>query len=82
MMMNQHDAFQRPAVYWLKRAERQKQTGNLLRAAVLERHALRADESSDEAWESYVLTLRQLNCYEASNREAFAALAHSPARRG
>ena len=81
MMMNQHDAFQRPAVYWLKRAERQKQTGNLLRAAVLERHALRADESSDEAWESYVLTLRQLNCYEASNREAFAALAHSPARR-
>ena len=81
MTMNQHDVFQRPAGYWLKRAQRQKQSGNLLRAAVLERHALRADESSDEAWESYVLTLRQLNCYEASNREAFAALAHQPARR-
>lgn len=81
MTMNQHDVFQRPAGYWLKRAQRQKQSGNLLRAAVLERHALRADESSDEAWESYVLTLRQLSCYEASNREAFAALAQSPERR-
>lgn len=29
---------------------------------------------------SYALTLRQLHCYEASNREAFAALAYDPSR--
>lgn len=74
----QHDSFQRPASYWLKRAERCRQSGDLLRAAVLERHALRADQSSEAASVSYVLTLRQLSCYEASNREAFAALARNP----
>ena len=74
----QHDSFQRPASYWLRRAERCHQSGDLLRAAVLERHALRADQSSEAASVSYVLTLRQLSCYEASNREAFAALAKNP----
>ena len=74
----QHDSFQRPASYWLKRAERCHQSGDLLRAAVLERHALRADQSSEAASVSYVLTLRQLSCYEASSREAFAALARNP----
>ena len=74
----QHDSFQRPASYWLRRAERCHQSGDLLRAAVLERHALRADQSSEAASVSYVLTLRQLCCYEASNREAFAAFARNP----
>ena len=30
------DTFQRPANYWLRRAERCKQSGDLIRAAVLE----------------------------------------------
>lgn len=76
----QIDAFQRPAGYWLKRAERCKQSGNLLRAVVLERHALRNDPQSEAAALNYVLTLRRLNCYEASTREAFSALARDPER--
>lgn len=72
------DIFQRPASYWLRRAERSKQNGDLIRAAVLERHAVRAEGGSMAARASYVLTLRQLHCYEASNREAFAALAQDP----
>lgn len=72
--------FQQPASYWLTRAQRLKQNGDLIRAAVLERHAVRAEPSSDTARMSYALTLRQLHCYEASNREAFAALAHNPQR--
>ena len=78
MTFLQQDSFQRPASYWLRRADRCKQNGDFLRAAVLERHALRADPVSEEASVSYVLTLRQLSCYEASNREAFAALARNP----
>ena len=74
------DTFQRPANYWLRRAERCKQSGDLIRAAVLERHAVRAEPDSDAARMSYAFTLRQLHCYEASNREAFAALAHNPDR--
>lgn len=74
------DTFQRPANYWLRRAERCKQSGDLIRAAVLERHAVRAEPDSDAARMSYAFTLRQLHCYEASNREAFAALAHHPDR--
>ena len=76
----ENELFQRPASYWLRRAERLKQSGDLIRAAVLERHAVRAEPQSDAARMSYAFTLRQLHCYEASNREAFAALAHDPAR--
>ncbi|MBR3872567.1 MAG: hypothetical protein IKJ26_00195 [Clostridia bacterium] len=79
--MTENDLFQRPASYWLRRAERCRQGGDFVRAAVLERHAVRADKQSDEACLSYVLTLRQLGCYEASNREAFASLAQDPDRR-
>ena len=73
-----NDLFQRPAHYWLRRAQRQKQSGDLIRAAVLERHAVRAEPESDAARMSYACTLRDLHCYEASNREAFAALARNP----
>ena len=76
----ENELFQRPAHYWLRRADRQKQSGDLIRAAVLERHAVRAEPHSDAARMSYVFTLRQLHCYEASNREAFAALAQDPTR--
>ena len=37
------DTFKRPAPYWLRRAEKCKQAGDLRRAAVLERHAARTD---------------------------------------
>ena len=74
-----NELFQRPAHYWLRRAEKQKQSGEMIRAAVLERHAVRAEPHSDAARMSYAFTLRQLHCYEASNREAFAALAQNPA---
>ena len=80
MSIIENELFQRPASYWLRRAERLKQSGDLIRAAVLERHAVRAEPENDAARMSYAFTLRQLHCYEASNREAFAALAHDPSR--
>lgn len=76
--MTSNELFQRPAHYWLKHAERYRQTGDFTRAAVLQRHAVRAEPGSDAARMSYALTLRALHCYEASNREAFAALAAHP----
>lgn len=76
--MTSNELFQRPAHYWLRHAERYRQTGDLTRAAVLQRHAVRAEPGSDAARMSYALTLRDLHCYEASNREAFAALAAHP----
>ncbi len=72
------ELFQRPANYWLRHADRHKQSGDLIRAAVLQRHAVRAEPGSDAARMQYALTLRQLHCYEASNREAFRALAAHP----
>ena len=75
-----NEAFQRPASYWLHRAEKVKQQGDVIRAAVLQRHALRAEPQSDAAAMAYALTLRQLGCYEASIREAFRALAQNPHR--
>ena len=35
MNIPQTDAFERPAPYWLRRAEKSKQAGDLIRAAVL-----------------------------------------------
>ena len=75
------DSFDRPAAYWLRRAEKHRQKGDLIRAAVLERHAARTNPGSDAALARYAQTLRELHCYEASNREAFAALAQKPDRR-
>lgn len=72
------ETFQRPTAYWLHRAEKLRQEGNLMRAAVLQRHALRADPASGAACAAYVLTLRQMHCYEASNREALFSLARDP----
>lgn len=74
----QMDSFHRPAHYWLQRAERCRQHGEPVRAAVLERHAVQAEPDHQAARMSYVFTLRRLGCYEASNREAFATLARHP----
>lgn len=72
------ELFQRPANYWLRHADRHKQSGDLIRAAVLQRHAMHAEPGSNAARMQYALTLRQLHCYEASSREAFRALAAHP----
>ncbi len=74
------ELFQRPATYWLRHADRHKQSGDLVRAAVLQRHAVRAEPGSDAAHMQYAMTLHDLRCYEASNREAFRALAAHPDR--
>ena len=73
-----NELFQRPATYWLRHADRHKQSGDLIRAAVLQRHAVRAETGSDAARAQYALTLRHMHCYEASNREAFCVLAAHP----
>ena len=73
-----NELFERPANYWLRHADRHKQSGDLIRAAVLQRHAVHAEPDSDAARMQYALTLRQLHCYEASCREAFSSLAANP----
>lgn len=77
-VISQTDIFQKPAGYWLRRAGRWQKNGDLRRAAVLFRHAARLEPMSQEARLSYAGALRDLHCYEASNREAFAALAQDP----
>lgn len=77
-MTNQGDVFQRSVDYWLKRAEKLRSQGQLRRAAVLGRHAARMEPYSAVAGERYALTLHQLHCYEASNREAFRSLLSNP----
>ncbi len=75
---NTKDLFQRSASYWLNRADLQRQAGDLLRAVVMERHAFGVEPTNVEVATRYVLTLRELGCYSASNREAFSALARNP----
>lgn len=73
--MEKNDSFERPAIYWLRRAKQAEENGDPVRAAVLERHAMHADPDNADVYLRYMLTLRRLGCYESSNREAFAALA-------
>lgn len=73
--MENNDSFERPAIYWLRRAKQAEENGDPVRAAVLERHAMHADPDNADVCLRYMLTLRRLGCYESSNREAFAALA-------
>lgn len=73
--MEKNDSFERPAIYWLRRAKQAEENGDPVRAAVLERHAMHAEPDNADVSLRYMLTLRRLGCYESSNREAFAALA-------
>lgn len=79
-MEKQTDAFERPAHYWLLRAQHARRQGDARRAAVMERHARRTAPQDDAAAYRYALALRQLDCLEASTREAFSALAAKPDR--
>ena len=73
-------SFQRPVSYWLRRAEKCGEQGDMRRAATLLRHAARIEPTSAEPLCLYAETLSELGCYEAGNREAFAALAKDPQR--
>lgn len=74
------DSFSQPAAYWLRRADKQRQAGQPLRAAMLERHAARVEPENDQAQMRYVTALMDLRCYRSSLREAFGALARKPER--
>lgn len=76
----QNELMQFPAEYWLKRADRLRKNGDRRRAAVLLRHAVRTHPESDSACMHYAFILRELGCFEASSREAFAAMAAVPSR--
>ncbi|MEG1472190.1 MAG: hypothetical protein RSD76_07070, partial [Clostridia bacterium] len=71
------DVFSRSVEYWLRRAQRCLKSGNLRSAAGLARHAARFEPRSEEASLFYATVLRELHCYEASNREASSALARN-----
>ncbi|NLO86753.1 MAG: hypothetical protein GX096_15200 [Clostridiales bacterium] len=76
----QIDPFEKTANYWLKRAFKYLGQGQARHAAVLFRHAARLEPASLEARMGYAIVLRALHCYEASNREAAAALAYDSSR--
>lgn len=79
--MEKNDSFERPAAYWLSRAKQaEAHSGDFRRAAVMERHALQAEPENDDVCMSYAFTLQHMGCFEASNREAFAALARGSKR--
>lgn len=80
-MTKQGDMFDRSVEYWIERAERVSKAGDLKRAAVLARHAARMEPYSAEAGACYAVTLNRLNCFWASNREAFRAVNADPERR-
>ncbi|MEG2718755.1 MAG: hypothetical protein RSA55_04360 [Clostridia bacterium] len=71
------DVFSRSVEYWLRRAQRCLKSGNLRSAAGLARHAARFEPRSEEASLFYATVLRELHCYEASNREASSVLARN-----
>ena len=74
------DSFAQPAAYWLRRAEKQRQAGQPLRAALLERHAARVEAENDQAQLRYAMALLDMRCYHSCLREAFGALARKPER--
>lgn len=71
---------ERSAEYWMARAARHRRLGDRRRAAALLRHALAIAPADGELRMEYAKTLQEMECYEASNRAAFAALPQSPRR--
>lgn len=71
---------ERSADYWVARAARHSRQGDRKRAAALLRHALSLAPADGELRIQYAKTLQEMECYEASNRAAFAALLQSPRR--
>lgn len=71
---------QRSSTYWAGRAQRHLRAGNRRRAAALLRHALTLAPQDSALRMEYAKTLQDMECYEASNREAFGALTRDPRR--
>lgn len=71
---------ERSAAYWVARAARHRRLGDRRRAAALLRHALALSPADGDLRLEYAKTLQEMECYEASNRAAFAALLQSPRR--
>ena len=68
----------KPPQYWLRRAQQHRRQGEHHRAAALLRHAVTLEPASGDLRMEYAKSLRDMNCYEASNREAFGVLALQP----
>lgn len=71
-------ALEQTAKYWHRRALRHCRQGEMKRAAALLRHAVTLEPSSTDLRMEYARALRELGCFEGSNREAFEALAVKP----
>lgn len=71
-------SLERSPAYWLRRAEGYHRRGDHRREAALLRHAAAMEPTSGEVRLQYAQALRHISCYEASNREAFGALAQQP----
>ncbi len=71
-------SLEKSARYWSKRAEQHRKRGEHHRAAALLRHAVDLEPASGDLLMEYAQTLRDMSCFEASNRAAFNALALSP----
>ena len=69
---------QRGTQYWMQRAQRYIHSGQARKAAVLLRHAMGMEPAAVDVRMAYAQALQALQCYEASNREAFHVLAQAP----
>lgn len=75
----QEVSFDRPPAYWLKRAQKYRDLGDMRNASALLRHVTRQEPDNVELLGLFSATLHQLGCYQAAKREAVAALARRPA---
>lgn len=66
------------AQYWVRRAQQHLKRGEHRRAAALLRHAVDLDPVDRDLRMEYAQVLREMSCFEASNRVAFGALAQEP----
>jgi tetratricopeptide (TPR) repeat protein len=71
---------QRTSAYWAGRALRHRREGDRRRAAALLRHAVALSPADGGLRMAYARALREMECYEASNRAAFGALVLEPRR--
>ena len=77
-MSGQVVSLERSPQYWRRRAQQHRKRGEHSRAAALLRHAVALEPSSGDLRVEYAKSLRDMSCFEASNREAFGALALEP----
>ncbi len=71
-------SLQRSASYWTEHAQQCLRSGQARRAAYLLRHAMAMEPVAVDTRVAYAQALQALQCYEASNREAFHVVAQAP----